>query len=173
MIFLLIGFSLVFVLLDRLDVDKALISSLSLGIGLLILLFSVSNLSIRIFSTLEILGIAIISTAPFIVVLYFADINVTLSLLLYTHFLDASSTVIALREGLEETRILASLFIELLGPYGILVMKSIVFLPLIYYIDRELEEGEEREKMILLFSGITAYGIALAARNYFLILSVS
>lgn len=82
-----------------------------------------------------------------------------------THYFDAASTVIALEKGLRESRALARLFIENLGPYGIFGMKSLVIIPIAYYLSEEVEKEISRELLYL----IGIYGLVLGLRNLLLI----
>lgn len=85
---------------------------------------------------------------------------------IFTHFLDAGSTVIALQEGLKESRLLAQIFIKSMGNYGIFIMKALIIVPIAYYIKEEVKGEISRE--VLYMIGI--YGLVLGLRNYFLIL---
>lgn len=84
----------------------------------------------------------------------------------YTHFLDASSTVIALNYGLIERIHLAQLFIKNFGAYGVFLMKLLIVGPLAFYLSRNYERSMERKVFFL----VSIYGIILSFRNYFLIL---
>lgn len=77
------------------------------------------------------------------------------------HYMDATTTVVALRLGGYEQHIVARYFIDMLGPYGIFVLKSIVILPAVLMI-REKTEG--REKLFYLFL-VSALGLGIAVRN--------
>lgn len=169
LILVLAAFTSLSILLDRMAAKKAFISGFSLGVGSLFLAFLFSEISLEFLAALEVLGIALAFTLPVIISLYLMEKDVLISSLLFTHFLDASSTVIAIRKGLEESRILARLFIEVFGSYGVFLMKFLVFLPVTYYLDRRIREGEKKDVYSLLFWAITAYGFVLAVRNYFLI----
>jgi len=78
-----------------------------------------------------------------------------------THFMDASSTVIALSKGAVEKQFIARLFIESLGPHGIFILKSISIIPIVYIINRETEG---KEKIFYLYI-ITALGLVITVRN--------
>jgi uncharacterized membrane protein len=77
------------------------------------------------------------------------------------HYLDASSTFTALSFGASEKHVLGRTFIEFFGPSGIFLMKTIVIIPVSYYLVTEFE-GEE--KMFYIFL-ITALGLGIATRN--------
>lgn len=78
------------------------------------------------------------------------------------HFLDATSTFVALRFGASEQHLVARYFIEIFGPGGVFLLKTIAVIPIVLIIDIELEEDE---KMFYLFV-ITALGLGIASRNF-------
>ena len=78
-----------------------------------------------------------------------------------THFMDASSTVVALSKGAVEKQFIARFFIESLGPHGIFILKSISIIPIVYIINRETEG---KEKIFYLYI-ITALGLVITVRN--------
>ena len=78
------------------------------------------------------------------------------------HFLDATSTFVALRFGASEQHVVARYFIEILGPGGIFLLKAIAVIPIVLIIDKEMK-GDE--KMFYLFV-ISALGLGIASRNF-------
>lgn len=80
------------------------------------------------------------------------------------HYLDASTTVAVLSMGGTENQVLAGYFVSMLGPYGIFVLKTLVIVPLVYYIEKSFR-GEEKNYYLFL---IAALGFAIATRNFFL-----
>ncbi len=84
------------------------------------------------------------------------------------HYWDASTTIVALRFGATEKHVLANFFIDLMGSSGMIVMKTLVIVPAVYYIDRELE-GDEKQYYLFL---IALLGIALGVRNILSVMSV-
>ncbi|MFT4868482.1 MAG: putative membrane protein [Colwellia polaris] len=80
---------------------------------------------------------------------------------IFAHFWDASSTYVVLSYGGVEKHVLADLFIELLGPKGIFLMKGLVIFPAVLYINKEFEE-EERNYYLFI---IAMLGFALGTRN--------
>ncbi|MFB6175485.1 MAG: DUF63 family protein [Candidatus Nanohalobium sp.] len=80
------------------------------------------------------------------------------------HYLDAASTVVALQKSLKESRFLANLFIKNLGPGGIIVMKALVIIPVVYF---STNFDEEYEGLLLYI--VFALGLVLGVRNLFLI----
>lgn len=81
----------------------------------------------------------------------------------FSHYLDASTSFVALSSGAREKMFLGRFFVELFGPSGIFVLKTLIIVPLTYYIFRRFE-GEER---LYLLYFITALGMVLSARNFF------
>ncbi|WP_414837851.1 DUF63 family protein [Candidatus Nanosalina sp. VS9-1] len=79
------------------------------------------------------------------------------------HYLDATTTAVALRFGASEQHIVASYFIEVFGPYGVFLLKTLAVVPAVLIINKEVE-GEE--KMFYLFV-IAALGLGIAVRNLF------
>lgn len=77
------------------------------------------------------------------------------------HYLDATSTFVALSFNANEKHVLGRFFIDIFGPSGMFILKSIVIVPATVYIIREFE-GEER--MFYLFI-ITMLGLGIATRN--------
>lgn len=86
-----------------------------------------------------------------------------------SHFFDAASTVKALENGLNESQPLARAFIEAFGPNGIFVMKALVFIPMSYYISKEVEGEISRDLLYM----IGIYGLILGLRNLFLLSSAT
>lgn len=84
-----------------------------------------------------------------------------------THFMDASSTVISISNGAVEKQIIASLFIEAIGPHGIFMLKAIVIIPVVYYIDKNTDE----KKRIFYLYSIASLGLVITLRNTFLAVS--
>lgn len=81
---------------------------------------------------------------------------------IFAHYLDASTSFIAIYEGAREKMFLGRALVDVFGPGGIFVLKTIIIVPLTYYIFRNLE-GEERTYSLYL---ITALGVVLSARNF-------
>lgn len=77
------------------------------------------------------------------------------------HYLDATSTFVALTFGAEEKHVLGRIFIELFGNGGMFLLKTMVIIPVVYYIVKDIE-GEE--KIFYLFI-ITLLGLGIATRN--------
>lgn len=84
---------------------------------------------------------------------------------IWAHFLDAASTVIALENSFSESRLLARIFIELLGPYGIFLMKALIIVPLTFYAVRALD-GKHALLSVYI---ITALGLILGIRNILMV----
>jgi uncharacterized membrane protein len=77
------------------------------------------------------------------------------------HYLDASSTFTALEFGANEKHVLGRIFIDLFGPSGMFLMKTLVIVPVSYYL---VEDFEGEEKMFYIFL-ITTLGLGIATRN--------
>ena len=77
------------------------------------------------------------------------------------HYADSASTITALDVGAEEKHVVANLFIDVFGPYGMFLMKTIVIIPVTYYLIKEFE-GEKRNYYLFL---VAMLGLALATRN--------
>lgn len=77
------------------------------------------------------------------------------------HFADAASTITALNAGAEEKHVLANLFIDVFGVYGMFLMKSLVIIPVTYYLVMEFD-GEKKNYYLFL---VALLGLALATRN--------
>ncbi len=77
------------------------------------------------------------------------------------HFYDATTTFVALGFGGQEKHVLADIFIAAMGPAGIFVMKSLIIIPAVWYINENVE-GQERLYYLFL---VTILGIGIATRN--------
>jgi uncharacterized membrane protein len=80
---------------------------------------------------------------------------------LFTHYLDASTSFIAINGGAREKMFIGRVFVDSFGPGGIFVLKSLIIVPLVYYIFQEID-GEER---LYLLYFIGALGLVLSAGN--------
>lgn len=83
------------------------------------------------------------------------------------HYWDASTTVTALSFGAEEKHVLASFFVDIMGPAGMFAMKTLIIVPAVYYIDQETE-GEKKRYYLFL---IALLGAALGTRNILSVMS--
>ncbi len=77
------------------------------------------------------------------------------------HYWDASTSFVALSHGASEKHVLAQFFVNNLGPGGMFVMKTLLIVPVTYYIVDEFE-GERKRYYLLL---VALLGIALGTRN--------
>lgn len=77
------------------------------------------------------------------------------------HYMDATTTLVALRFGGYEQHLVARYFIEIFGPYGIFILKSLVVIPAVVIVNKKTE-GEER--LFYLFI-LTFLGLGIAVRN--------
>lgn len=145
---------------------KGLYPEITLGTVLLLFMSSYTGFpSISIIFRLIMLSLA--ATATVTVFLYFSNLrNDRLVLLpIWAHFVDAASTVIALENSLTESRLLAKLFIEFLGPYGIFLMKAFIIVPATFFAVSKLDE----KHFLLAIYIISALGFVLGIRNILLI----
>lgn len=164
-VYILLAFSPLILPLSstKLDIDKAYVISFIFGSLLASLLYFVSSFSLDYIILGEIFLFAGLFVFPFALAVFYFDFRKFYVVILFSHFLDASSTRIALRKGLRESRVLANLFLEIFGVYGIFLMKALIFIPITYYI---LEKNYAKELIFLL----SIYGLVLGLRNYFLVL---
>jgi len=81
---------------------------------------------------------------------------------IFVHYLDATSTVVALSYGAEEKHVLGNVFIDVFGPYGMFLMKTLVIVPVVYYIFTRFEDVYERNYYLFL---ITLLGLGITTRN--------
>lgn len=80
------------------------------------------------------------------------------------HFLDASTTVVALKSGAQELNILVNLSNQVLGVYSIFAVKTIFIVPITVYLIRE--ETEYRDLALIV---IALMGLAIGTSNLFAI----
>lgn len=85
------------------------------------------------------------------------------------HFLDATSTFTALTFGADEKHVLGRLFINVLGNWGMFVLKGIVIIPAALYIIKNFE-GEEKTFYLFI---ITLLGLGIATRNILQTVAIS
>lgn len=88
-------------------------------------------------------------------------LSYSFTLPIVAHYFDASTTVASLAFGGSEKHVLAQFFISTFGPLGMFLMKTSVIIPLVYYINENME-GEEKNYYLFL---ITLLGLALGTRN--------
>lgn len=78
------------------------------------------------------------------------------------HYLDGVSSFVAINSfGSEEKHVLGQYFINLMGPAGMLVMKTVVIIPVVYFIYDEFE-GDDRRYYLFV---VAVLGFALGTRN--------
>ncbi|MFB6292168.1 MAG: DUF63 family protein [Candidatus Nanohaloarchaea archaeon] len=85
------------------------------------------------------------------------------------HFWDATTSAVAISYGASEKHVLASYFVETMGPAGMFVMKGLVIIPVVYYIVQNME-GEEKKYYLFL---IALLGFALGTRNFLSMLALT
>lgn len=123
-------------------------------------LYTVSNVSAlievaAIFSGVLVLGFGVLKLG------YPSLLNYSFTVPVASHYWDASTSAIALTYGAEEKHVLARHFVELMGPAGMFVMKTLVIVPAVYYINEEFEGRKKRYYLFL----VALLGIALGTRN--------
>jgi uncharacterized membrane protein len=77
------------------------------------------------------------------------------------HYFDATSTVVSLANGGEEKHVLASLFIDNFGPYSMFLMKTLIIVPVTWYVVKETDGDVQRFVLFV----IALLGFALGTRN--------
>ncbi|MFB6190473.1 MAG: DUF63 family protein [Candidatus Nanohaloarchaea archaeon] len=83
------------------------------------------------------------------------------------HYWDAASSVVALFYGGAEKHVLAQFFVDVLGLPGMFVMKTLVIVPVVYLLVRDME-GEKRLYYLFL---VAVLGLALGTRNLVSVMS--
>jgi uncharacterized membrane protein len=83
------------------------------------------------------------------------------------HYWDAASSVVALFHGGAEKHVLAQFFVDTMGLPGMFVMKTLVIVPVVYLLDRDME-GERRLYYLFL---VALLGLALGTRNLLSVMS--
>lgn len=135
------------------------------GISLLLLAVTLSFYSIKNFEALvlEAFLIMLWSASGFLALKIFRPdlLRFEFTAPVAAHYLDASSTFTALSYGANEKHVLGRAFIDIFGPSGMFIMKTLVIVPVSYYLITEFE-GEE--KMFYIFL-ITMLGLGIATRN--------
>lgn len=133
--------------------------------GLIFLGFALSIFSFDDLTSLPLFtGLTVVWAVGGYVILRFVKpdlLNSGFTVPVAAHYLDASTTVAVLSTGGTENQVLAGYFVSLLGPYGIFLLKTLVIVPVVYYI-LENFEGDERNYYLFL---VASLGFALAMRN--------
>lgn len=131
-------------------------------IGSLIFL---SVLSLYSWQNLEVLRLAGLVTTIWILPLALIALNSEISLLpliaVGAHYLDASSTYAVLKTGGFEQHFFARLFTEAMGPSGIFIFKTLLVVPIAFYIDQNFEKDQ---RLYYLYF-IAILGVSLGVRN--------
>lgn len=139
---------------------KIFFSAGSLALLSVFSLYSFSNLGALTYF----LGVMAIWIVPFYVILKSLKpklLNYSFAIPVSAHLFDASTTVTSLAFGGAEKHVLAQFFITNFGPAGMFIMKTAVIVPVVYYINENME-GEEKNYYLFL---IALLGIALGTRN--------
>jgi uncharacterized membrane protein len=145
---------------------KGLYPEITLGTILISVVASFTKFP-SLYDIVVLLGLSITALILVFAFFYILDIQRDKLILLpiWSHFIDASSTVIALNNSLSESRLLANIFIQYLGPYGIFLMKALIIIPLTFFAVRNLDE---KHSLFALYV-ISALGLILGVRNILLI----
>lgn len=142
------------------------------GIGVLTLLIVLSFYSFSNFAALTyfLIIMATWSIPAYLALKYWKPkfLSYSFSIPIAAHYFDASTTVASLAFGGAEKHVLAQFFLNLFGPAGVFVMKTAVIIPIVYYINNDIE-GEERNYYLFL---IALLGIAIGTRNLISLLAV-
>jgi uncharacterized membrane protein len=78
------------------------------------------------------------------------------------HYFDGASSFVAIGSfGAEEKHVLGRFFIDLIGPSGMLLMKTLVIIPIVYIIYDDFD-GDDRKYYLFL---VAVLGFALGTRN--------
>ena len=139
----------------------------SVALLLALSFYSFSNLGALIYF----IGVmALVTTLFYILVRIFKSemLTYSFSIPVLAHYFDASTTITSLAYGGIEKHVLAQYFIDIFGPGGMFLMKTIVIIPVVYYINENME-GEEKNYYLFL---VTLLGIALGTRNLTSLLGV-
>lgn len=122
--------------------------------------YTISNFSALIYF----IGLMMLWSVPFYIGLKILKpelLSYSFTIPVAAHYFDASTTIASLAFGGAEKHVLARLFTDYFGPLGMFGMKTIVIIPIVYYITQNVE-GEERNYYLFL---IALLGIALGTRN--------
>ncbi len=89
-------------------------------------------------------------------------LNYSFTVPILAHYWDAATSFVAITNGASEKHVLADSFVQMFGPTGMFLMKTLVIVPVVYYIYNA--DIERREKRYYLFL-VALLGIALGTRN--------
>lgn len=84
------------------------------------------------------------------------------------HYYDASTTVVSMLFGGAEKHVVAQYFTSIFGLSGMFIMKTLVIVPIVYYINENIE-GEEKNYYLFL---IALLGIAIGTRNLISLIAI-
>ncbi len=139
------------------------------ALGFLLTFYSIENIDLLLWT----LGISLSWTIAGVILLeHFKPELLKYSFVLpvAAHFLDATITAVGVGLNLAvEKHVLGRFFIDVMGPAGMFVMKFLIIVPAVIYIDRNVK-GEERRYYLFL---IALLGFAIATRNLLTLLTVS
>ncbi|MFT4892267.1 MAG: putative membrane protein [Candidatus Nanohaloarchaea archaeon] len=145
------------------------------SVGLILLLGSLSFYSINNFSgfimILTVMGLTSIAGYSILKLVRPELLKPQFYIPVFSHYFDAGVTGVALMfPGTAEKHVLARFFIDIFGSLsGMFIMKTLIIVPAVYYIIRNVE-GDE--KMYYLFL-ISVLGFAIGTRNILSFLTLS
>ncbi|MFB6209630.1 MAG: DUF63 family protein [Candidatus Nanohaloarchaea archaeon] len=140
-------------------------------VSLLLLLpfYSINNM--RGFAMIAMLSLGVILTGYLLLKSFRPSLlEYSFSIPVLAHYMDASVTSVALTfPSTAEKHVLARFFVDLMGPFGMFVMKSLIIVPAVYYINENMEADEKRYYLFL----IAVLGFAIATRNFLSFVTLS
>jgi len=143
------------------------------GIGSAVFLAVISLYNFSNFdAVIYFLGMMLTWIIPFYLILKLARpdiLSYSFTVPIGAHYFDASTTITSLAFGGVEKHVLAQFFTANFGVIGMFVMKTAVIVPIVYYINENME-GEEKNYYLFL---IALLGIALGTRNLISLAGVS
>jgi uncharacterized membrane protein len=157
---------------ERTDLEYYRILS---GVGLVLLLVSLSFFSINNFSGLVMIAAVIITTGivgySLLKILRPELLRPEFYIPVFSHYFDAGVTGVALMfPGTAEKHVLARFFIDIFGSItGMFLMKTLIIIPAVYYIMKNVEGDEKRYYLFL----ISVLGFAIATRNILSFITLS
>lgn len=139
---------------------------LFLGTGLLLNIFLLGLFTVK--NTQAILLTAGIISTWFVLGLGFLKVfrpsllSYSFTLPVAAHYLDATSTAVALKFGAREQHIIAQHFLDIFGIYGVFVLKTLIIVPITFFIIKEYDYSDKKFYLFL----IAALGLGIAVRNF-------
>lgn len=144
------------------EYHKTLAATGIIALTVLLSFYSINNM--KGFTMIILLGLGWMLPGYLVLKSFRPDLlSYSFSLPVTAHYLDATVTTIALMfPGTSEKHVLGRFFVDLMGPAGMFVMKTLVIIPVVWYIDQNME-GEEKRYYLFL---VALLGLAIATRNF-------